>query len=506
MLKIRKVDFVKIFYFTIIEKISIHMSQRELHGRKLLGYCIGFNGMLLADIFRGVFIFQYYVYTIHLNALLVTIGMAIRLIIAALSSIIFGVLADNKKPGKFGKRRPFLFYLLPVWFLSSILVWFPPWYCPKNNSMHFPTAIYLWVILAINAVSGMSILSVHASMLPEQSQTHKNREKVASVGAILAIIASAIALFLPLYVQSLLEDPENVKWWEPSGKVILFYMPILGIITASFGLLSVVWTFFSVDESFHKINPDLETNKASIKETFQQMIVPAKDKKFRKFMLVGFFTSLAGMMMGILIFPLLTYVVKFRGNDFYIYIIVSISCKFGWFYVWKLILKKHSLVKSYTICIAFAALASFLEVLFLIEFLSFELRVILFVATMGTLLGAIYGFALFASPLVSAIIYEGAENDINDNNIDEAISEISGAYFGLQSFLLSIAGAIGSLIIGIILTGSNEENPIVITLTFASIGIFYLISLFFLRGIEINEELLDAFEINPEEVPIESLK
>lgn len=481
------------------------MSQRELHGRKLFGYSIGFAGILLADIFRGVFVFQYYVYTINLNALLVTIGMAIRLIIAALSSIIFGVLADNKKPGRFGKRRPFLFYLLPIWFLTSILVWFPPWYCPKNNSMYFPTAIYLWVILALNALSGMSILSAHASMLPEQSQTHKNRKKVASIGVVMAILASVIALFLPLFVQSLLQDPENVKWWEPSGKVILFYIPIFGIVTAIFAVLSIISTFLSVDESFHKNTPDLETKKKSIKETIQQMIVPARDKKFRKLMLVGFFTSLAGMMMGILIFPLLTYVVKFRGTDFFLYIIVSISCKFGWFFVWKQILKRHALVKSYIICIAFAGLASFLELLFLIEFLSFELRVVLFVMTMGTLLGAIYGFGLFASPLASAIIYEVAGNDTEENNIDEAISDISGAYFGLQSFLLSVAGAIGSLIIGFILTGPNEENPVVITLTFGSIGIFYLISLLFLRGIKINEEFLDSFEINPEEVPIESL-
>jgi Na+/melibiose symporter-like transporter len=482
------------------------MSQRELHGRKLFGYSIGYTGILLADIFRGVFVFQYYVYTINLNALLVTIGMAIRLIIAALSSIIFGVLADNKKPGRFGKRRPFLFYLLPVWFISSILVWYPPWYCPKNNSMYFPTAIYLWVILALNALSGMSILSAHASMMPEQSQTHKNREKVASIGVVMAILASVIALFLPLFVQTLLKDPENVKWWEPSGKIILFYIPIFGIITAIFGGLSIISTFFSVDESFHKINPDLETKKKSIKETFQQMIVPAKDKKFRKLMLVGFFTSIAGMMMGILIFPLLTYVVKFRGNDFFIYIIVSISCKFAWFIVWKQILKKHALVKSYIICIAFAALGSFLELIYLVEFLSFELRVVLFVMTMGTLLGAIYGFGLFASPMAGAIIYEVAGNDTEERDINEVISEISGSYFGLQSFLLSVAGAIGSLLIGIILTGPNEENPVVITLTFASIGIFYLIGLLILRGIEINEELLDTFDINPEEIPIESLK
>lgn len=481
------------------------ITPRELHGKRLLGYSLGFIGILLADIFRGVFIFQFYVYTVNLNSILVTIGMAMRLVIAAISSIVFGVLADNKKPGKLGKRRPFMLYLLPVWVLTSILVWLPPWYCPKANSMYLPTALYLWVMLILNAVSGMSILSVHASMLPEQSQTHKNREKVASMSTILAIIVSILALFLPLVVQSLLKDPENAKWWQPSGKVILFYIPLIGVAFAIFGLISVIITFLSVDEKFHIIRPDLEMKRRSIIETFHHMVIPAKDKKFRKFMLVGFFTSISGMMLGILIFPFLTYTLKFKGTDFFIYIIVSISSKFGWFFVWKKVLKKHALVKSYSICVASSVIASFLELLFLIEFLFFEFKLVLFVITMGTILGSIYGFGLFAGPLASALVYEAAATN-EEMNLDKAVSEISGAYFGLNSFLLSVAGAIGSLIIGLMLTGPNAEDPVWITLSLASMGIFYLISLLILRKIEINEEFLDIEPAISEELASETLK
>jgi len=50
---------------------------RELHGKRLIGYTIGFFGIILTEIFRSVFIFQFYVYTINLNSILVTIGMAI---------------------------------------------------------------------------------------------------------------------------------------------------------------------------------------------------------------------------------------------------------------------------------------------------------------------------------------------------------------------------------------------------------------------------------------------
>ena len=87
-------------------------------------------------------------------------------------------------------------------------------------------------------------------MFPEQSQTRKNQEKSSALGAFLMIIASIIALLMPLMIQSMLEDPENVKWWEPSGKVILLYIPIIGTVFAIFGLVGIILAFFSVDEIF----------------------------------------------------------------------------------------------------------------------------------------------------------------------------------------------------------------------------------------------------------------
>ncbi|MFX1340796.1 MAG: MFS transporter [Promethearchaeota archaeon] len=477
--------------------MSLTHKPRELHRGRLVGYCIGYFGFILTDVFRGVFLFQYYVYTINLSSILVSIGIAIRLFIAAISSIMFGVLADNKKPGKLGKRRPFLIYGMPVWVLTCILIWLPPWYCPETNSLYWPTALWLWINLILNALSAMCILSAYSSMFPEQSQTHVNRKKVASMTAFLSIIASGISLLLPLTVQSLLKDPEHVKWWEPSGKVILFYIPLVGGTLAIFGLVLIIITFFSVDESFHNRFKDLETKKKSVFETFRQMAVPAQDMKFRKFLLVGFFTSMAGTFLGILIFPFLTYTLKFRGTLYFIYIIVSFTCKFGWYYIWKKILKKHKLVKTYSLCVMASIFAAFLDLIFLYPFLPFELKIILFVITMGTILGSVYAFNLFSAPLASAIIYESAgKNGAVD--LDKGVSEISGAYFGLNNFIFSIAGGIASIMIGLILSGPNQSNSIIITLSLASMGIFYLISLIILRKIEVNEEILDVKPIPTE--------
>ena len=472
---------------------------RELHGTKLFGYSIGFFGLFLTNLLISVFAFQFYVYTVNLNSLIVSIGIAIRLILSALFSIIFGVMTDNKKPGKFGKRRPFLIYGLPIWILTSILIWLPPWYCPKNNSIFLPTAIFFWIVIILNAISGTLILSAHISMLPEQSQTHNNRKKVASMNTFFTIIASILAMVLPLIVESILEDPERVKHWEPSGKVILFYMPIIGFALAMFGLVSIILTFFSVDESFHKISPEFETKKVSLLATFQKMFLPAKDKKYRRYLAVSYFNNIGSRILGILVIPFLALVLKFKGMDFYIYIFVSIFSKFGWFFIWKKIFEKekHSLIKLYSLCIISSIIASFLELFFLINTLSFEFKIILFVITIGTILGAIYSFRLFAIPLASALIYEAAEN-VENNDSNKAISELSGSYYGLDNFMLSFGQATASIMIGIILIGRNSENPIIITLCLCSMGIFFLISFSFLIRIKLEKKISDIDIISNE--------
>ena len=184
---------------------------------------------------------------------------------------------------------------------------------------------------------------------------------------------------------------------------------------------------------------------------------------------------------------MLTYVLNFRETDFYIYTIVSAFSKFGWYFALKGLYKKHGLTKTYLKCIAFSVIASLLELIFLFTTLSFELRIVFFIISIGTLLGATYGFGLFTSPIASALVNEAAIK-LDVENTNKAVSELSGAYFGLYSFTASIGSAIASLMLGFILSGSREENPTIISVCFASMGIFYLISALFLRQIKINEQ------------------
>ena len=461
---------------------------RELKGKRLLGYTLGNFGMTLLNVFTFSFTFQFYVYTINLDAAFASIGLSFNIFISAFFSIVFGVIMDNKKPGKIGKRRPFLLYGLPFWIISSIIIWFPPWHSPQNNSLYLPTAIYFWVVTIIRALSGTLILNTYLSMLPEQSQTLKNRHSVASLRAFFMIIASVISLLLPLLVQSFLPDAENAKWYDPSGKIILFSIPLIGIVFTCVGLIAVLTIFYSVDESFHLNNSNYNKKKVTLRSTFKQMAQPAKDHNYRNLVFVGFFLGISGSIFGYLLFPFQIYLLEFEKSEFLIYVIISISGKLGWYIIWRMVIKKKSLTGSYSLSLIFAATVAFTDILFLLSNIPYPLKIVLYVVSFGTILGTSYSGPLFGIPLGATLIQEAAVK-IDASNVDETISNISGSYSGFSMFIGSLGGAIFSIVIGLLLTGNNKSNPIVITLLFSSQGIFYLIAVVFLRKIKLDKPI-----------------
>ena len=463
---------------------TLPLPPRELKGKRLFGYSMGDLGMSLPNIFTGVFISQFYVYTINLDFLLVSVGVTVQLIVSAFFAIIFGVIVDNKKPGKFGKRRPFLLIGLPIWFIATILIWFPP-RGPPGNSLYLPTAIYFWVIIIVRSISRSLLFNVYISMLPEQSQTLKNREAVASVRSAFAIIASVVALMLPLIIQSLLEDPKNARWWTTSGQIVLFYIPIIGTGFAIFGFISVLLIFFSVDETFHNINIEDKREKISLIGRFRQMAIPARDHNFRNIVIAAFFSGIAGKLLGLLVFPFQTYVLEFTSTQFYIYILISVFGKFGWYFIWMKLRKRSHILKSYTFVMLLGIMGSFLGMFFLIRIFSFNLQLVLYIITWSTVLGSMYSFPLFSIPITAALVHEAAENS-EEKNIDIALSKISGAYYGLSSFIRTMGPAMASLIVGIILSGQNKEDPMILILLWCSIGFFYIFALRFIRKIKIK--------------------
>ena len=460
--------------------------RRELRGKRLFGYTFGELGFTLPNMFTGVFLFQFYVYTVNLNALLVAVGVTTQLIIGAITAIIFGVIIDNKKPSKFGKRRPFLLYGLPVWVITSFLIWFPE-NCPQDNSFYLPTAFFFWSITIIRSISTSLIFNAYLSMLPEQSQTLENREKVAAFQSAFSIFASIIALLLPLIVQSFLEDPENVKWWEPSGQLILSYIPLIGIAFTIIGVVTVLVIYFSVDESFHNNQLNEKLEKITVRKAFTRMAIPLKDRNYLLLTLSSFFIGVGGKISGLVVFPFQTYIMQFKAAEFYIYIFISVLGKFAWYFIWKKVRKRKHILKSYSICILFGVVACLLDIFFLFNGLPYGIKLALYIISWSTVLGSMYSYPLFSIPIMASLVHDAAVK-LDKTNIDKSMSKISGSYYGLASFIRSMGPSIASMFIGIIFSGANEENPIAITIVFLFLGIFYLVAFFIVKMIKLPKD------------------
>jgi Na+/melibiose symporter-like transporter len=477
---------------------TLPLLPRELKGKRLFGYSMGDLGMSLVNIFTGIYMLQFYVYTINLDFIFVSIGIFAQLFLDALFAIIFGVVVDNKKPGKLGKRRPFLLIGLPIWFTANILIWLPP-KAPQGNQLFLPTAIFFWTLIIIRSLSRSLLFNVYTSMLPEQSQTLKNREKVASVRSAFSITASIVALLMPQMVSSFLPDAKNAQWWTDSGKIVTTLIPIIGVGFSIFGLLSVLSIFFSVDENFHNLNGDNKHEKVAILDRFRQMAIPLKDVNFLFLILAGFLAGFSGRILGTLVFPFQNYVLEFSGITFYIYIFISIIGKFGWYFIWLKMRKKNHIIKSYSAIMTLAMIGSFFGSFFLIPYLPFGIELSIYIITWSTVLGSMYSAPIFSIPLTAALVHEAAENS-EEPDIDLAMSKISGSYYGLASFVRMSGSAIISLFVGFILSGENRTNSIIMILLWISMGFFYLAALIAIKGINVKDSRFIEHQLEEDEL------
>jgi hypothetical protein len=232
--------------------------------------------------------------------------------------------------------------------------------------------------------------------------------------------------------------------------------------------------------------------KRSLKNAFKNLFIPVKDREYMKLMTAGVTSQVSQFALVFTIIPFIAFVLGRNlaaeqiGNLYIIYIVISISTKFVWLYIWRYILKKQEkLLKTYKLNVFIIIIAAFFELFFLLE-MGIVVGMILFILSFGTVLGSMYATGIFSSPIMNELVDRAAEIHIakSENESmdkDQAVTRLSGAYMGLFLFSTSILAAISSSIYGIIFRGENSRNPIVLTLGLASMGLFYLVSLVFLQ-------------------------
>ena len=455
---------------------------RELHGARLYGYSAGILGQILPFSFSGALIMIYFVYTIGLSPILVSIGTSFGFIVNAIACPLTGIIADRKKVDRLGKRRSLLLLGLPAYIFSFILLWFSP-KADAPNSVDFGVAIQMWIFLLIFYFSYALIRSTYLSMLPEQSQTEQNRVQISKIQGIFSIIASVVAFLLPIVLLGTLDDPTAIFHTTPDGQRLLSIVPWMAIGFAFVsGALTIV-TFISVDESFH-INLDLTSKKVpekplNVRETIQQLLSPFKNVGYRNYLLSSFFWNISLQIILKIMFFIFTYVLELESEDFFLAALYLTPFAGIGFVLWSKTIKKKGLKKTYLIASTSAAIFLILGLLFLIPMVKI-IRSTIAVFVLGGIIASIVPGFILPNPIIS--------NFVDKRNLSLGENEgknQSGSYFGSFLFALSIAYAVGDFFTGLIFEG-NTENPYIIAVFLPLASLMFIIAVLYVKNVKLE--------------------
>lgn len=443
---------------------------RELHeikGRQMLAFCLLPMGNNFVNTFTLSYIYFYYVYVVGLDSFLTSIGIFIATIISAFGSIIFGVLSDNRPVGHHGKRKPFILFGLPIFIVTCILFWTPPFLCKTTGSMNWITAIYLWILGGLYAVGININWAAYNAMIPEQIETQQNRIQVAQIQGLLNLIAASTGVAVPIMMQSTIANPKETLWIYPSGHFLVGATLVIAVIICIIAVACSLITYLSVDESFL----DKAVKKKSIFTMFKDMQYPLRHKNSRNYLGLTFTTNMGGQIFLTMPIPYLTYVLLAQGYIFTIYMLIVMIINFVSVFLWAIIIKKKGTLKSNDM--AFIVIIFFLLALLIIFFnMPGAVKITLSLILIGIVCFGCVAFYLTPIPIIGAIVDEAPGKFPQKEFKKETLC---GLYTGMSSVFSNIGTAMGTLFLGIYFSGGQETNVLLLTLVYPLCAIVYAI-------------------------------
>ena len=454
---------------------------RKLEGGKLYGYTSGVLAQIIPINVVNAYIFIYYVYVVGLNALVVSIGTATGALIMAFASPFWGYIIDNKTPGKYGKRRPFLLYSLPLLMISVILIWYSP-LTAEFGEYNLSITLFLFLVLAMFYLSFSMLRSSYLSMTPEQSQDDQNRIQIGSLIGVFSILGTILGIFVPLILQSQLTNPDDI-YNTPSDKLFLMgALPFIGILIAVSIIAFTLIAYRSTNEDF--LLRDDDTNiesQSNIKAAFKNIFFAFKDRNYAIFSLSILLGSIGIRILNKNLALYLTFVLSLRESEFLTFILPLIVFAVLGFVVWTKVAHNKGVKKAY-IQSTWIISASLMATAILLIPMAQELLIILaFIIIAFVLFSLVTGYIL-PSPAISEMIDTAPEEMLKNGNSES----LSGSYFGANLFVLNIAYALGDIMIGIFLIGENAESAFFIGLTFPVAGIVFLFSVLVLKKVKLK--------------------
>ncbi|MBD3186032.1 MFS transporter [Candidatus Bathyarchaeota archaeon] len=448
---------------------------RELKGWKVLGYSSGIFGQFLLTNITNSFLLYFLIKAAGFNPLHATIGTALGSVTNAFGSPLFGYLSDIKKPGRLGKRRPFLIAGLPLLVTCFILIWLPP-----VGWDYWAMIVMFWITYIVFYINFGLVRSPYLSMLPEISQVEKNRVKISTLQGIFSILATIVGIIFPMIMQGFLDDPD-----EPTPSDALFLrkvMPIMGIIFAGLVIFFTLLAFKAVDEKFQQEICKDAGEKKSIKAVLAGIFEPFKDTEYRKWLFSSFSMNTAMRMIVrnlTFFFPVVLFLEK---SGIPLFALAALPFAFIGFIFWQKRAKTKGLKATFlqSTFIIFVFLCSTFSLLLTVppdeSSSPVPVQIHAYIIISGVLFSLVGGYIL-PNPIISAMVDRTTNED--DKVTD---SPKSGSYFGSYLFLLNIANAVGDLIVGAIFSGGGDEDPLMVIIVMVVSSFAYLIAVFIFKS------------------------
>ena len=179
--------------------------------RHYLAYAAGDAANTLSFFMASMFLTLYYTNVVGVEGAVVGTMFLVVRFVDAFTDLAVGRAVDAKRPGRFGKFRPFiLLFSLPL-LVSSMAIYSAKWFFPDISGG--AAIVYMYVTYLLMGSIFYTLVNIpYGSMAPAMTQVPVERGKLATFrmyGAALSILA--IAFIVAPQIQGNAQDPEALQ-------------------------------------------------------------------------------------------------------------------------------------------------------------------------------------------------------------------------------------------------------------------------------------------------------
>ncbi len=457
----------------IVDSMNIQIKDdKTLSTKKALVYVLPNAGFTALISFAANFMLLFYINIMGQPAIIAGVIYSISFILFALSSIIWGVIAD-----RIGKKKV-LGITSSILALTFVLLWIPP--TPTTSQtygqVYIPLIIWLIIFLFLFRITAAGFQSTLYALLPELSTNEKNRVKVSLLNTLMATLGFVVGIMGPVILMS-----QATMDLDRSTPQLYYPLSSIGriIATQTFQFSIVIIIIFVIAlilmQLIIKEQPKSNIGTLRMSEVLKSITIPFKDKNYKKWLITTFLFWIPFVSFQYLLINMATFMFKLRGSEFILLVGIALIAGIMSFFVWQILTIKIGLKKTLTICLSTAVVGFSLIALLVIPMDHLLLLII----------GTIF-VSIIACSLIGAMVFPLA---ITSNIIEKAEiktgKSLGGTYYGTYSTIAALAAATAMLLVAIILQVLTTESPVAYGVIMGCNALLILIATIILQKIEL---------------------